>query len=51
MHGFKEAQENTNQYCIQSEQNEKFTTYLQCFTKNGDSKKCLTEAAIDTTKL
>lgn len=52
MHGKKEIDENTRQYCIQKDQNNKFLTYLKCFLKDQSSyDKCLTEAKIDKTKL
>ena len=51
MHGKTEIDENTRQYCIQQEQNSKFIKYLTCYLKEGKSDACLTEAAIDKTKL
>ena len=51
MHGQKEIDENTRQYCIQKEQNGKFLTYLKCFTGKDDSAGCLTTAGIDTAKM
>jgi len=41
MHGKKEADEQTKQYCIDKEQKNKFWSYLECFLENGDSKNCL----------
>jgi hypothetical protein len=46
-----EVEEQLRQYCIQSEQNEKYLSYLQCFLGEGDSDVCLTEAKIDEKKL
>jgi hypothetical protein len=51
MHGQKEIDENTRQYCIQKEQNDKFTDYLSCFLQAGDSASCLTSARINQNKL
>jgi len=51
MHGDKEVYENLRQYCIQSEQKEKYYDYLLCFVQSGDYEKCLAEARIDRTKL
>lgn len=51
MHGRKEIDENLRQYCIQKEQSEKYTDYLSCFTKEGDSNKCLSRAEIDQGRL
>jgi len=51
MHEKEEIDENLNQYCIQKEQKAKFSNYLNCFAKEGESEKCLTEANIDKAKL
>lgn len=51
MHGKQEIDENLNQYCIQKEEKEKYSIYLNCFVINGDSEKCLSEAMIDRAKL
>lgn len=51
MHGQKEVDENTRQYCIQKEQNDKFINYLSCFLQAGDSASCLTSTGIDQSKL
>ena len=51
MHGKQEAEENVRQYCIQSEQNEKYTSYLECFLKAWEFEKCLTETNINKKKL
>lgn len=51
MHGDKEEQETYNQVCIRQEQAAKFDSYLNCFTVQGDSAKCITEAGIDKAKL
>lgn len=47
----KEVDENTRQYCIQKEQNDKFIPYLSCFLQAGDSASCLTSTGIDQNKL
>ncbi|HTY43734.1 MAG TPA: hypothetical protein VMC80_00635, partial [Patescibacteria group bacterium] len=51
MHGQKEVDENTRQYCIQKEQSDKFIPYLSCFLQAGDSASCLTSIGIDQSKL
>lgn len=51
MHGKTELDEETLQYCIQSEQRDKFFNYLSCFLKEGKSDGCITEAKIDKEKL
>ena len=51
MHGEKELKENTRQYCIQKEQNDKYLDYLKCFLDAGDYAGCLKKSSIDTNKL
>ncbi len=51
MHGKKELDENTVQYCIQKEQPEKYLDYASCFTESGEKESCLEEAGIDTDML
>jgi hypothetical protein len=51
MHEKKEIDENLRQYCIQKEQREKYSNYLSCFVKDGNSEKCLSEAGIDEDKM
>ncbi|MBW2981576.1 thioredoxin family protein [Candidatus Woesearchaeota archaeon] len=51
MHGEKEVTEQTNQYCIAKEQNDKLIPYLECFLGDGDSEKCLGETGIDKAAL
>ena len=51
MHGDQEEQETYNQVCIRQEQAVKFNDYLNCFTIEGDSAKCATQAGIDKAKL
>lgn len=51
MHGKKELDENLRQYCIQKDQNEKYSSYLSCFVKDGDFEKCLVEAKINEDKM
>jgi hypothetical protein len=46
-----EVEEQLNQYCIQKEQNDKFTNYLTCFLEAGDGAGCLDTIGIDKTKL
>lgn len=58
MHGKKEIDENTRQYCIQSEQPAKYFSYLNCFFSAGandgqeaDYGSCLKQAGVDTSAL
>jgi glutaredoxin len=51
MHGQKEIDENTLQYCLQKEQTAKLIPYMNCFLQAGDSAGCLKSSAIDTEKL
>ncbi|MDD4996389.1 MAG: hypothetical protein PHW15_02900 [Patescibacteria group bacterium] len=51
MHDKQEIDENLRQYCIQKEEQEKYTAYLNCFVIAGEFEKCLTEAKINKTKM
>jgi protein-disulfide isomerase len=51
MHGEKEATENTRMYCIQKEQNDKFTDYLRCFVESNEGEACVDQVGIDKTSL
>jgi hypothetical protein len=51
MHGQKEVEENTRQYCIQKEQSDKYIPYLKCFTAADDSKGCLAKAGVNENKM
>lgn len=51
MHGDKEEQETYNQVCIRDEQAAKYDSYLNCFTIEGDSAKCVAQAGVDGNKL
>ncbi|MFH1474217.1 MAG: hypothetical protein ABIE55_05010 [Candidatus Aenigmatarchaeota archaeon] len=51
MHGEKEATENTRMYCIQRNQNDKFTDYLRCFVEANDWEGCADQVGIDKTAL
>jgi protein-disulfide isomerase len=53
MHGKAEVDDNTTEYCIQKEQNDKYLTFLKCFTAsaNGDTQGCLDQAGINKAKL
>lgn len=51
MHGLKEVEENTRQYCIDNEQNDKYAAYMNCFTLKDDSKGCLAAAKVNESKL
>ena len=51
MHDKPEIDENLAQYCIQKEQNDKFTAYLSCFINSGKASDCYKEAKINETSL
>jgi hypothetical protein len=51
LHGKKEFDENLNQYCIEKQEPAKFNDYLTCFTKEGDSAKCLASTKINKAKI
>lgn len=53
MHGKKEVDDNTTEYCIQKEQNSKYLSFLKCFTAsaNGDTQGCLDQAGINKNQL
>lgn len=46
MHGKKELDEQTLQYCIQKEYNDKYLDYLACFLKEGNTDDCLNEVEL-----
>jgi len=46
MHGEKEVNEQTLQYCIQKEYNNKYLDYLECFLEEGDTEGCLEEVSL-----
>jgi protein-disulfide isomerase len=49
MHGEKEADENTRQYCMQQETPDQFYDYLECFIRDGQGKEnaCMLATGID----
>jgi len=51
MHWAKEGQENVRQYCIQSEQPEKYNAYQECFLKAWEIDSCLASAKVDLSDL
>lgn len=51
MHGGTEVYEELRMYCINRDQNEKFTEYLRCFVEDGDYERCIAEVGIDEAKL
>ncbi len=51
MHGEKEVDEEMTQYCIETQQSDKYQAYLGCFLQAGNSTDCLKSTGIDTTKL
>jgi len=46
MHGKEELDEQTLQYCIQKEHNDKYLDYLTCFLKEGKTDDCLKEVEL-----
>jgi hypothetical protein len=51
MHGEKELAENLLQYCIQKEQPDKLSAYLDCFLVDSQSASCLTKANVNKSKV
>lgn len=51
MHGETEVYEQLNQYCIETEQPDKYYDYLTCFLGDGNGDACLTQAKVDKAKL
>ncbi|MFH2106756.1 MAG: hypothetical protein ABII22_05845 [Candidatus Micrarchaeota archaeon] len=51
MHGKKEIDANNDMYCIQKEENAKFTPYLRCFVESGDSAACIASTGVDSAKI
>jgi hypothetical protein len=51
MHGEKELDEQTKQYCIQKNEPKKLLAYLKCFLKAGDSASCVKSSGLNTGKL
>lgn len=53
MHDEVERDENTLQYCLQKEQNDKYIAYLTCFTAEGQesNETCLNKVGINRTQL
>jgi len=51
MHDKKEIDENFVQYCIQEEEPNKYTNYLNCFLESGDTNGCLNSAGISKSKI
>ncbi len=46
MHGETEVNEQTLQYCIQKEYNEKYLDYLECFLNEGNTEECVEEVEL-----
>jgi len=51
MHELKEVEENTRQYCIETEQASKYLVYANCFTVSGDYGSCLSSAGVNVSNL
>jgi hypothetical protein len=51
MHGKQEIDEQLNQYCIETEQGDKYLSYLKCFLAEGKGADCLKSTEIDQAKM
>jgi len=51
MHGQKEVEENTRQYCIEKDFHSQYLDYATCFTASGDAASCIAQAGIDSAAL
>ncbi len=51
MHGQKELEENSRQYCLQKEQPDKYVNYLKCFTTKDDYRACARESGVNEAKM
>ncbi len=51
LHGAKETQENTRQYCIGQNNPDEFWAYLACFAGNGNASACMANASINETAI
>lgn len=51
MHGKKEIDENTRQYCIGKESQDKLISYLKCFVGEDNYTKCLSAVGLTESKL
>ncbi len=51
MHGKKEIDENTRQYCIGQNSSDKLIAYLKCFVAEDNFSKCLTAVGLTDSKL
>lgn len=51
MHGAVEKDDNLVQYCIDKEDNGKYTAFLKCFLKDGNSATCMTSTGVNVKKV
>lgn len=51
LHGSKETQENTRQYCIMQNYSDKYWNYLKCFAGNGNASACMANSGISETSI
>ncbi len=51
MHQKLELDDNLVQYCIDKEDNGKYTAFLKCFLKDGNSGACMTSTGVNTKKV
>ncbi|MBR9693187.1 hypothetical protein GOV07_04655 [Candidatus Woesearchaeota archaeon] len=51
MHGLKEIEDNTREYCIQKEQPDKWLAFEKCFVETTDYSACAAKTSVDTSKV
>jgi len=51
MHGLKEVKDNTNEYCIQQEEPDKWTAFERCFVATTNYDQCADKVGIDKAKI
>lgn len=51
MHEMSEIEENTRQYCIQEEQEDKYWEYLECYVQSTNGEACQQQVGIDAAML
>jgi hypothetical protein len=51
MHGLKEVKDNTNDYCIQQEEPDKWTAFERCFVATTNYDQCAEKVGIDKEKI
>lgn len=51
MHGMKEIEDNTREYCIQKEQPDKWIAFEKCFVETTNYADCAAKTGVDTAKV